>query len=462
MEKSFLVESKIFAFLVLDGASRMRVGEKRKSCSDEIVINSRCSEWLASTLKILLGYPEDQEFIKSFRERSKILIAQRGSNQAGRFLEATVFELGGRKGLILIPECRGGWGWLKFLDELRKAAVFLSAKVGNGFGFPYVSINNEGKVEEAKQGLVPYWKGPSFVEVLRSGTVHFARGSRSRLSVASAEPCVLDLLPSVRHAKEDLRTAMDCFSLESPPLELLDKDQHAPSELLDIDKPFCPLGKKLHAHSNLKFEFSKRRTWSKQGNRSNLALGQAVRKNLDHFVETSSHPFLPEPELLLLAVAPAASLGSVPLLVGSGLDSSVPVEKKEPVQAPAVPVERKFVEGLEVPSQVPGSGVAPLLSTGTTEVGKKISSKKKGSPIVCNQNWEKECWRKEVELWRRIFAMYPLVTKEQRQKHLEIWGEMIERKKRESKRELQNLQSSVNYGDIKASSRHRKDKANRS
>jgi hypothetical protein len=54
------------------------------------------------------------------------------------------------------------------------------------------------------------------------------------------------------------------------------------------------------------------------------------------------------------------------------------------------------------------------------------------------------------------------VTKEQRQKHREIWGEMIENKKRESKRELRNLQSSVNYGDIKASLRCRRDKANRS
>lgn len=55
-----------------------------------------------------------------------------------------------------------------------------------------------------------------------------------------------------------------------------------------------------------------------------------------------------------------------------------------------------------------------------------------------------------------------VATKELRQKHQEIWGEMIENKKHESKRELRNLQSSVNYGDIKASSRCRRDKANRS
>jgi hypothetical protein len=58
--------------------------------------------------------------------------------------------------------------------------------------------------------------------------------------------------------------------------------------------------------------------------------------------------------------------------------------------------------------------------------------------------------------------VYPWAIKEQRQKHREIWGEMIENKKRKSKRELRNLRSSVNYGNIKASSRCRRDKANRS
>jgi hypothetical protein len=109
MEKSFIVESKIFVFLVLDGASMLRVGEKRKSFSGEIIVSSQCSEWLVSTLEILLGHPEDQDFIRSFREWLKILIAQRGGNQAGRFLKAAAFATGGRKGFIVIPEGRRGW-----------------------------------------------------------------------------------------------------------------------------------------------------------------------------------------------------------------------------------------------------------------------------------------------------------------------------------------------------------------
>jgi hypothetical protein len=75
MELSFIVESKTFVFSVLEGASTQRVGEKRKSFSDEIFISSPCSEWLASTLELLVDIPKDQDFIKSFREGSRVLIA---------------------------------------------------------------------------------------------------------------------------------------------------------------------------------------------------------------------------------------------------------------------------------------------------------------------------------------------------------------------------------------------------
>jgi len=81
MGKSFVVESKTFVFSVLDGASVLRVEEKRKSFSGELILSSQCSEWLASTLEILLDFLEDQDFIKSFREGSQVLIAWKCGNQ---------------------------------------------------------------------------------------------------------------------------------------------------------------------------------------------------------------------------------------------------------------------------------------------------------------------------------------------------------------------------------------------
>jgi hypothetical protein len=98
-------------------------------------MSTQCSEWLASMLEILLGFLEDQDFIKSFREGSKVLIAWRGGNQAGRFLEAAAFGMGGRKGFSLIPKGRGGWGWRKILRRAKNGHRIPLCHGGLRFGF---------------------------------------------------------------------------------------------------------------------------------------------------------------------------------------------------------------------------------------------------------------------------------------------------------------------------------------
>jgi hypothetical protein len=81
-------------------------------------------------------------------------------------------------------------------------------------------------------GLAPKWTGPSFAEVLRSDsttttkTMPIVGDGRSGLRASLAKPCELDLLSAVWHAEADPRSAVDCFSLESHPLDLLDKDQN--------------------------------------------------------------------------------------------------------------------------------------------------------------------------------------------------------------------------------------------
>jgi hypothetical protein len=83
---------------------------------------------------VLLGLPDEQDFVKSFREGSKILIAQRVGNKAGGFLEAASFGMGGRKGSIFIPEGRRGWGGHKFFGEWRNVVDYFSDLVGCGLG----------------------------------------------------------------------------------------------------------------------------------------------------------------------------------------------------------------------------------------------------------------------------------------------------------------------------------------
>lgn len=189
MERNFPVESKSFSISVLEGASTVRVEEKRKNFFRAIILSTQCSDWLASTLETLLDFPEVQDFVKSFREGSKLVTARRGENKAGRYLETTVYGLGGRKGFILIPEGRRGWGWRKFSGELRLVSASLSALVDRGI------ISFDASVKQNR---------PSYAAVLRSALVSVAKelifeGDRlSSLRAPLAEPRALDLLPALR------------------------------------------------------------------------------------------------------------------------------------------------------------------------------------------------------------------------------------------------------------------------
>jgi len=272
MEKNFLVESKSFTFSVVGGASKLRVEEKRKNFLGVILLNAQSSEWLASMMEELLGLPAEQELVKSFREGSKVLIARRGGNKAGRFLEVSTFGLGGRKGYIVIPEGRRGWGWLKFSDELRKVVVFFSASSGGELGSSSTSEKKFVEDDRPTLGLAPKWMGTSFAEILRSDpttvaeTMPIAGDGRSWLRISLATPCEIDLLPAVQHTEADPRSAVDCFSLEQNTLDLLVKDQLG-----------SPQGK------GLKFEKVRTRTWRKLGPGFCLVLGRAVRRVLTRY-----------------------------------------------------------------------------------------------------------------------------------------------------------------------------------
>jgi hypothetical protein len=182
--------------------------------------------------------------------------------------------LGGRKGSIVIPVGRGGWGWLKFSDELRKVVDFFSVSMGGGLGSS--SSLEKKAVEDVRPtlSLAPKWTGRSFAEVLRSDsttvvkTMPIVGDGRSWLRASLATPCKLDLLPVVRHAEAVPRSAVDCSSLEAHPLDLLDKDQSV-----------RPQG----MYSRLNLENSRLRTWRKLGPGFYLALGRAVRRILTRF-----------------------------------------------------------------------------------------------------------------------------------------------------------------------------------
>jgi hypothetical protein len=57
MERWFTVQAKSFEFSVVEGASVLRVEERRKGFSGVVYLGPLCTAWLASTLEELLRCP---------------------------------------------------------------------------------------------------------------------------------------------------------------------------------------------------------------------------------------------------------------------------------------------------------------------------------------------------------------------------------------------------------------------
>jgi hypothetical protein len=151
MERQFSVEAKTFSFSVHTGRSVCRLEEKRKGYSGFISLGIKCSEGLAGVVEEALETQRKEDFARSFRDEMRVVKVRMGSNKAGFFLEVAVFVEGARKGVIRLPEGRGGWGWKKFVDELRLLIAQLVVKVS-----PEVPAANAGVVGSP----------PSFKDVL--------------------------------------------------------------------------------------------------------------------------------------------------------------------------------------------------------------------------------------------------------------------------------------------------------
>jgi len=108
------------------------IGRKEEVFFRLVIVSAQCIGWLASTMENLQWFPGEKDFIRSFREGSKVLIVRRGGNAAGRFLEVAVYGAGSRRGIIFIPEGRDGRGWRSFVLELGKISAFLKVPLRLG------------------------------------------------------------------------------------------------------------------------------------------------------------------------------------------------------------------------------------------------------------------------------------------------------------------------------------------
>jgi len=143
------MEAKLFVFTVVEGASMVRLEERRRNFSRLVRLGAQSVGWLVSTMESLLWYPGDKDFVRSYREGSKVLIVRRGGNADGRFLEVAAYAVGGRRGIIYFPEGYEGRGWRKVVIELGKVRDFL--KIPDGYGM-LCSASNPEKLRRAGDG----------------------------------------------------------------------------------------------------------------------------------------------------------------------------------------------------------------------------------------------------------------------------------------------------------------------
>jgi hypothetical protein len=129
MERRFVVEAKTFSFTARKGNEIIRLEEKRKGFGGFILLGIKGSGWLADAVEEAMEAQMKEDFARKHRDGARVLKVRLGSNKAGCFLEVAVFVEGGRKGVIRIPEGRDGWGWQRFVDELRFLVAQLAERV---------------------------------------------------------------------------------------------------------------------------------------------------------------------------------------------------------------------------------------------------------------------------------------------------------------------------------------------
>jgi hypothetical protein len=184
----------------------------------------------------VLQNPGFENFVKSFREGSKVTIVQRGGNCSGRFLEVAVYAVGGRRGMFVFPEGRDGRGRGRVSGELSKVLAF--------FGTPVVSSPFSGVPVGMSLGKVAGVL--SFAEVVGSPVVGVPLVQK-----AAAVWCEAEKIYSLDWEPVPFRQAVDCFELERSSFGPLGKGLVVNCYALECSSP-SPLGKDLLACSKMR------------------------------------------------------------------------------------------------------------------------------------------------------------------------------------------------------------------
>lgn len=200
------MEAKSILFSVAKGSDVLRVEEKRKGFSRAVLLDSRCAAWLLSMVEEMLRNPTLDAFVKAFRGDSTATFVRKGENKSGRFLEVAVYAVGGRRGLILLPEGRDGRGWSSVSGELSKVLAYFEA----------ITVTAPADASPVCKFWGKSMGSPTFAEVVLSLVTN---GGGDLIQTKEVAWCELEKMIPLGLEQETTRQAMDCSVFERPEFE---------------------------------------------------------------------------------------------------------------------------------------------------------------------------------------------------------------------------------------------------
>jgi hypothetical protein len=250
MENWFYVEAKSFLFSVGLGSTKLGVVEKRKAFVGVVLLGSRCIAWLLSMLEEAVHNPGYKDFVKSFREGSKVTIVRRGENSSGHFLEVVVYDVGGRKGLVLFPEGRDGRGWSCISGELSKVSSF---------------IEDDGTALGKVTGSLLFVEGVRLVAPVSVKSIEKQRGVKHVVPKIEAQQAV-----AWGELEQHLLLDLECSVVQRQPVDCYALEQHS----------LCPIGNTLWASDGSRRALACCRVFEDDGDLSEKEKASVFRKFL--------------------------------------------------------------------------------------------------------------------------------------------------------------------------------------
>ncbi|KAG2670996.1 hypothetical protein I3760_14G113000 [Carya illinoinensis] len=137
--KHVFIENKVF-ILALEGGNFLSITERSRKVTKELVFNLSCAHWMANMVEECYLSMGRRDFFKSFRIGSLAVVAHRRSNAFGQFLEVMEYGDNGRRGMLVFPAGKEGYGWKTLSLELKHALA--------GFSKAPVVVKGGGKGKE--------------------------------------------------------------------------------------------------------------------------------------------------------------------------------------------------------------------------------------------------------------------------------------------------------------------------